>query len=52
MNVGATNFVFLAVFPADAGYDYKTIADEGFASIVVERDGKPAVIANPRKVKK
>jgi len=52
MNVGAVNFVFLAVFPADAGYDYKTIADEGFASIVVERDGKPAVIANPRRAKK
>lgn len=52
MNVGAANFVFLAVFPADAGYDYKTIADEGFASIVVERGGKPAVIANPRRAKK
>jgi glucose-6-phosphate isomerase len=52
MNVGTANFVFLAVFPADAGYDYKTIADEGFASIVVERDDKPAVIANPRHAKK
>jgi glucose-6-phosphate isomerase len=44
--------VFLAVFPADAGYDYRTIADQGFASIVVERDGKPAVIPNPRQGKK
>jgi glucose-6-phosphate isomerase len=52
MNVGSKNFVFLAVFPADAGYDYRTIADEGFASIVVEREGKPAVIANPRHAKK
>jgi glucose-6-phosphate isomerase len=52
MNVGSKHFVFLAVFPADAGYDYKTIADEGFASIVVERNGKPAVIANPRHAKK
>lgn len=48
INVGKANFVFLAVFPADAGYDYKTIAEQGFASIVVERNGQPTVIPNPR----
>ncbi len=48
INVGSGNFVFLAVFPADAGYDYKAIADKGFASLVVERTGSPAVIPNPR----
>lgn len=48
INVGTANFVFLAVFPADAGYDYKTIAEQGFASIVVERSGQPTVIPNPR----
>ena len=48
VNVGTENYVFLSVFPADAGYDYKTIAERGFASIVVERGGKPAVVPNPR----
>jgi glucose-6-phosphate isomerase len=48
VNVGREHFVFLSVFPADAGYDYKTIAQQGFASIVVERDGKPEVIQNLR----
>lgn len=46
-NIGQDNFVFLSVFPADAGYDYKTIAENGFAAIVVERDGKTSVVANP-----
>jgi glucose-6-phosphate isomerase, archaeal len=48
INVGSENFAFLACFPADAGYDYGTIAERGFASIIAEQDGKPAVIANPR----
>ncbi len=48
MNVGRENFVFLAVYPAQAGYDYYTIAERGFASIVVERDGQPQVVSNPR----
>ena len=49
VNTGAEPFSFLAVYPADAGYDYGTIAERGFASIVVERDGAPALIANPRR---
>jgi glucose-6-phosphate isomerase, archaeal len=48
MNVGLGNFVFLAVYPADAGYDYSTIEKEGFASIIVEQDGKTQVVPNPR----
>lgn len=48
INVGAGNFVFLSVYPADSGYDYSSIADGGFASLVVERDGRPQVIPNPR----
>ncbi|MDL1901394.1 glucose-6-phosphate isomerase [Anaerolineae bacterium CFX9] len=47
INVGGDNFSFFAVFPADAGYDYGTIAREGFAEIVVERNGSPARAANP-----
>lgn len=48
MNTGSENFVFLAVYPADAGYNYGVIAEQGFASIIVERGGKPTVIPNPR----
>lgn len=48
INVGRDNFVFLACYPADAGYDYATIAERGFAQIMVERDGKPTFVANPK----
>jgi glucose-6-phosphate isomerase len=48
INVGEANFVFLACYPADAGYDYATIAEKGFAQILVERDGKPQLVANPK----
>lgn len=48
INVGKENFVFFACYPADAGYDYASIADKGFAQIVVERDGKPALVSNPK----
>ncbi|MCC7446309.1 MAG: glucose-6-phosphate isomerase [Anaerolineae bacterium] len=48
INTGKDNLVMLAVYPADAGHDYKTIADEGFAAIVVERNGTHEVVPNPR----
>jgi glucose-6-phosphate isomerase, archaeal len=48
VNVGAEPLVFFAVFPSDAGYDYKTIEDQGFPVLVVERDGGPEVVRNPR----
>lgn len=51
MNVGKENFVFFACYPSDAGYDYVSIADKGFAEIVVERDGKPTLVPNPKWVK-
>lgn len=48
INVGAANFVFLACYPADAGYDYASIAERGFASLLVEQDGRPTLVASPR----
>jgi glucose-6-phosphate isomerase, archaeal len=48
INVGASNYVLLAVYPADAGYDYQTIIEQGFASILVERGGVPTLAPNPR----
>jgi glucose-6-phosphate isomerase len=48
VNVGREPLVFLAAFPADAGYDYKTIEDQGFPVLIVEREGRPEVVPNPR----
>jgi glucose-6-phosphate isomerase, archaeal len=48
VNVGSEPLVFFAVFPADAGYDYKTIEERGFPVLVVEAEGGPDVVANPR----
>lgn len=35
-------------FPGHAGHDYGTIETKGFRKLVVERDGKPTLIDNPR----
>ncbi|MCH6230588.1 glucose-6-phosphate isomerase [Microbacterium sp. CFH 31415] len=35
-------------FPGDAGHDYGTIETKGFRKIVVERDGQPVLLDNPR----
>jgi glucose-6-phosphate isomerase len=48
VNVGSEPLVFLAAFPADAGYDYKTIEEQGFPVLVVERHGRPEVVPNRR----
>jgi glucose-6-phosphate isomerase len=48
INTGPENFVFLAVYPAEAGHNYGIIAEYGFASIMIERDGSPQLVPNPR----
>jgi glucose-6-phosphate isomerase len=48
VNVGSQPLVFFAVYPSDAGYDYGTIEREGFPVRVVDRDGRPEVVQNPR----
>jgi len=48
INVGSEKFVFLACYPADAGYDYQPIAEKGFAQILVERYGRVTLVANPK----
>lgn len=44
VNTGDEPFVFLAVYPADAGHDYGTIERHGFAGRVLDVDGSPAVV--------
>jgi len=48
INVGNTPFITFFCFRADAGHDYKTIESKGFRKLVVERDGKPEIINNPK----
>jgi glucose-6-phosphate isomerase len=48
VNTGKTPFAFFAVYPGDAGHNYGDIERTGFVKILVERDGKPILIDNPR----
>ena len=48
INTGNEDFVFLAIYPGDAGHDYGSIAERGFAKIVLEENGNYAVKDNPR----
>ncbi len=41
-------FIMFFVFRADAGHDYKTIETKGFRKLIIEIDGKPKVIDNPK----
>ena len=35
-------------FPGNAGHDYGTIETKGFRKLIVESDGKPSIIDNPK----
>jgi glucose-6-phosphate isomerase len=48
VNTGSGDLVFLFVYPGNAGHDYGTIERQGFRKLVVEVDGKPQIIDNPR----
>jgi glucose-6-phosphate isomerase len=48
INTGAEPLVTFYSFRADAGHDYGTIETKGYRKLVVEVDGKPAVVDNPR----
>ena len=44
VNTGDEPLVYLGVYPAAAGHDYAAIARRNFLKVVVERDGKPALL--------
>lgn len=52
INTGSVPFVFFACYPAEAGYDYGAIAESGFASLIVERNGAMQAVPNPRFARK
>ncbi len=42
------SLVTFFVFRADAGHDYGSIESKGYRKLLVEKDGQPTVIDNPR----
>jgi len=48
VNTGSEDLVTLFVYPGHAGHDYGTIETRGFRKLVVERDGQPTIVDNPR----
>ena len=49
INISDTEpFIMFFVFRADAGHDYKTIETKGFRKLIIEKDGKPLIIDNPK----
>ena len=48
VNTGSDDLVTFFVYPGNAGHDYGTIERQGFRKCIVERDGKPQIIDNPR----
>ncbi|MDC7288958.1 cupin domain-containing protein [Blautia schinkii] len=47
VNTGNTPLVLFYTFAADAGHDYGTIETKGYHKLIIEKDGKPAVVSNP-----
>lgn len=47
VNTGSDPLVVFYTFDADAGHDYGTIETKGFRRLIVEENGRPAVISNP-----
>lgn len=52
VNTGKEEFIFFGVYPADAGHNYGDIETRGFAMVVVEREGKPMLVPNPKREKR
>jgi glucose-6-phosphate isomerase len=49
VNTGDELLVFVASFHLSAGHNYEPVIQRGFAQLLVERDGKPAFLPNPRR---
>ncbi len=48
VNIGDVPFVFFAAWAGEAGHDYGTIEQLGFARLIVRQQGEVAIIANPK----
>jgi glucose-6-phosphate isomerase len=48
INTGSVPMVTFFAFRGDAGHDYGSIKEKGFRKLIIEKDGKPEIIDNPR----
>lgn len=48
INIGDVPMVTVFCFRGDAGHDYGTIETKGYRKLIVEKDGKPEIIDNPK----
>lgn len=48
VNISDEPFIFFAAWPGDAGHDYSTIEQMGFAKLLLVRDGKAIFVDNPK----
>jgi len=44
INVGPVPLLYIGIYPADAGHDYREIAKRNFRTVIVEKEGKPVVM--------
>jgi glucose-6-phosphate isomerase len=44
MNISRVPLVYLGVYPAKAGHDYRAIAERNFRKVLIERDGQPMLV--------
>ena len=49
VNTGSEPMSYIGVYSLSAGHLYDRVLERGFAKIVVERDGAPVLIDNPRR---
>lgn len=48
VNTGNVPMVFFYAFQSEAGHDYGTIETKGYHKLIVEKDGVPTVVDNPK----
>jgi glucose-6-phosphate isomerase len=42
------DLVTFFIYPGNAGHDYGSIESQGFRKLILEQDGEPAIVTNPR----
>lgn len=48
VNIGREPLIFFGVYRGDAGHNYGAIEKRGFCKLVIEKDGRPQIVDNPR----
>ena len=48
INTGNEKMIFFYMYPSNAGHNYQLVKEKGFSKIVIEENGLPKIIDNPR----